>query len=127
MTAILVRAAVTITSGDFYIEVKPGLYVGDLAAAVGVLAATTDTDYQDETLTPVKNLLRSGQLFTLNVNLKDPTTLKYHPKKLHCSRDKYVIDTVETALVGLIWPVGVNAGLPIDSLFFPTKVTSKTY
>ncbi|MHC5860732.1 hypothetical protein [Nostoc sp.] len=127
-TPILARAALVVGAtdgegGDTYAFLAPyGVYVGDIATATGITAATADTTLEDDVLTSVKALLRSELMLTAKVLVYDAVANVSYIKTLHYSADK---TTFKTDIKGKLWPVGAGAGQPITGTMKSVRVKSR--
>ena len=107
---------------DYYFLSTDGVYAGDIAAETGVLAETEETDYADEVLVPIKELIRQSVLFTKVVEVTTSSNKSYR-KTLHVSQDK--VADFDAGIIGKTWPIGVAAQGKIDSVVSPRRVKSR--
>jgi hypothetical protein len=121
-TPILARAELTVGADTYCFLVPYGVYIGDIANATGIVAATADNTLEDDVLATVKQLVRAEVLLTTKVLVYDAVANVSHIKTLHYSPDK---TTFKTAIKGAVWPVGEGAGQPITGTSTSTRVRSR--
>ena len=119
MAAILKKFRATVGAGvtarEYFFLQNPTSYAGSLNTITGISEAT-DTE-QDQPDTSVGNLLKSGQLFRINVRYTGGPT-GFRTAKLLVTREK--LSTALDGLVGKTLRGGqiVKASMPQKAVFF---------
>lgn len=119
---VSIPAAGSSPAQDFYFLTTTGLYAGDIATVTGVLAETQDTDYSDEVMVPIKELVRQGVITTKTVLVTGSDGKEYR-RTLHVGDAQ--LAAFANAIEGKSYPVGKGAPANIEGTLNVRRVKSR--